>query len=675
MIVQIRMVVAIFLVVALGMLSFQTLIFSSDFLVNRESFPDGFFPGWTAQALDQFLKIVIPVIVVFTGFFFIATLPIGKVGRVLAKGKQPNSKDYQKARRSMIRLPSVVLILCLIGFSGGASIAYIQESPTDEMQFFTIALTVGYVMFGVMVALVVIAIHRSILAPLRRQLNIFYFEGRDRNRGVSMRLRQTMLIISATIFVLGFLINVVGTILLAPTEPDIAMIQTYLVVMAGVLLLVLAAASLVYNSSTSQQMVELRERLHDILAGEGDLTQRIHILMVDELGELTDSINRFMDQLQGILIEVADATDQVTETSDGLTNSIQSATAMTEEVLASIDSIGQNTAQQNQVVGETRDTVTIMLDSLSKVFETVDNQAIYVEQTSSTVNEMVSSIQSVTESTDQANKVASELVEVAKEARRAVLRSMEAIQEIKSASEEVEQIVSLISDVANQTNLLSMNAAIEASHAGLHGKGFAVVADEVRKLAEDSSTRASEIVEQIHTMTERVEKGVTLSQTTEQSLSRITKDIEQSGELIHAISGAMNEQSSGAGDILKAVSTVVDATNQIRNSALEEKKNSEMIRMAMEQLMMVSMQIGNSVHEQTEANREIMDLIGSVNDAVGRNKGVVDRLRALVDRFHLGERPDPNADEDELAARLILSAEKETPEALLTDGPTLSESH
>jgi methyl-accepting chemotaxis protein len=303
---------------------------------------------------------------------------------------------------------------------------------------------------------------------------------------------------------------------------------------------------------------ELATRLRDIAEGEGDLTRRLDFTSHDEIGEAGTAFNVFMDKLQGVMRQVA-----------GNTNQLASAT---EQISTSASHMAERAdTQQNQT---------------SQV-------ATAMQQMSSTVLQVSENSNRAAEASRQAAEVAREgggIVEETLNNMRMIASSVQGtarkMEELGKSSDQIGRIASVIDDIADQTNLLALNAAIEAARAGEQGRGFAVVADEVRRLAERTTTATKEIAQMIKTIqeetkmavaameagTKQVEQGVQSTSRAGDSLKQIIHMSEQVGEMITHIATAATQQSSATEEVNNNINQIATITREAAAGAQESAK-------------------------------------------------------------------------------------------------------
>ncbi len=292
--------------------------------------------------------------------------------------------------------------------------------------------------------------------------------------------------------------------------------------------------------------------LGDIAEGEGDLTRRLAVEGRDEISDTAKVFNRFMDRLQSIIREVKTSADEVATTA----GSLAGASAR----------VAENSRQQSECANSMATQVEIMTTNI----DSLASQAKGVHEISAQSREL---------STHGGEVIYSAAAEMGK-ITEAVNDSSIIIQDLGQKSDQISAIVNVIKEIADQTNLLALNAAIEAARAGEQGRGFAVVADEVRKLAERTSLSTQEIATMIENIQHgaklaidsmdsgvaRVSQGAALANQAGESINKIKSGVQQVVEAVSGISAVLKEQSRTFSDNARQVESIARLSNENSNA-------------------------------------------------------------------------------------------------------------
>lgn len=267
-------------------------------------------------------------------------------------------------------------------------------------------------------------------------------------------------------------------------------------------------------------------RIKDIAEGEGDLRKRLDVQSKDEVGELAQWLNRFIEKIQNIVREIAQNTDELLLAARRTTESSESLSAGTEQMSAQSASIASAATQMSQ----------------------------NIQVISSSVEEMSTSVAEVARKTSEAANVAGE-------ADRTALDASHTVSELGESATEIGKVIETIVNIASQTNLLALNASIEAAGAGDAGRGFAVVASEVKELARQSATASEDIKGRIHAIQGSTRKAI-------EAIGNITGVIAQVNDISGAIASAVEEQSITSREIARNVEQSSQAAGDVtRNIA------------------------------------------------------------------------------------------------------------
>jgi methyl-accepting chemotaxis protein len=385
--------------------------------------------------------------------------------------------------------------------------------------------------------------------------------------------------------------------------------------------------------SISKPIVKIADALKDIAKGEGDLTHRIKINSKDEMGRMARYFNETIEKIRNLVLSIRKDALTLNGVGDELATDMNETAASVNQMTANIQSIKSRIINQSAGVTETHATMEQIASNIEKLSGHVERQGKSVSQSSSAIEEMLANIQSVTQ-TLLKNAGNVDALSSASEIGRGGLQEVAGdIQEIARESEGLLEINAVMENIASQTNLLSMNAAIEAAHAGEAGKGFAVVADEIRKLAENSSEQSKTISEVLRKIKDAIEK-ITLS--TENVLGKfeaIDKDVKIVSIQEENIRNSMEQQSTGSKQILEAIALLNEITGYVKNGTTEMLEGSSQVIKETENLEKATQEITEGMNEMAGGAEQMNSAINEINDLSVKNREGIEHLIKEVSRF------------------------------------------
>jgi methyl-accepting chemotaxis protein len=320
------------------------------------------------------------------------------------------------------------------------------------------------------------------------------------------------------------------------------------------------------------------------MAADGDLTVKAVDKSKDELGLLGKSFNRMLANVNLLIGQINDASQMVASSSEELTASAEQNVAAVEQVSASSSELAQGSAKQANFVQE----ASIIISEMSSGIQQVADSTYAVSQSSDRV----------VETANDGMKESENAVITIQRVRESTEKTSEVIKALGEESKEIGQIVDVIKQIAAQTNLLALNAAIEAARAGEQGRGFAVVADEVRKLAEQSSSSAEQIASLISKIqtetnnavkvmeigTKEVSEGVVVVNKAGQSFKLIVEEINQVVSQVQEVSAASQQMAAGSSSVVRAIEEIENIANQTVTSTKEVAQSTKEQAASMEEI-------------------------------------------------------------------------------------------
>ena len=373
--------------------------------------------------------------------------------------------------------------------------------------------------------------------------------------------------------------------------------------------------------------------LKDIAQGEGDLTVRLPVHGNDEVTDLSNYFNQTISKIGSSIKTVGASSVDMTNIGNELASNMTETASAVHQISANIDGVKQQALTQAASVTETAATIEEIIRTIKQLNGSIENQAASVAESSSAIEQMVSNIASITQTLDKTNDTVKTLAGATADGKETVTGANSATQRIAEESGGLLEASNVIQHIASQTNLLAMNAAIEAAHAGEAGKGFAVVADEIRKLAEESSTQGKTITSTLKVLSGEIEALSTSSKTAEEKFNTIFALSEQVKTMSQNLMDAMHEQENGSKEVLAAIRDINMVTNQVNDGSAEMLRGGENVAAEMQKLDGLTRVITDSMNEMASGAVQISNAVQEVNTISQKNKQSIQNLAEEVSKF------------------------------------------
>ena len=371
------------------------------------------------------------------------------------------------------------------------------------------------------------------------------------------------------------------------------------------------------------------------LANKDCTTHTFRIETRDELGRLMLDMNKFTESNRKIITDIIDSTNVSLETADQFSEKMEITKNAIDEILNNVQDVNEKVAKSTNSVEESNKTVQDMIVKLDLLNQKINHQAEEVSSSSAAVEQMVANINSVSSILEKNAISVNSLGNESEIGREKINAATKLSENIRGQSSGLLDATAIIQNIARQTNLLAMNAAIEAAHAGEAGKGFAVVADEIRKLATESDIQGKKISAQLGELQKVISEIVASTGAVQQQFDIIYDLTEKVKNQEEVIKNAMQEQSQGSSQVLVSMSDIKNSTDVVRENSNAIFEGGQQIIKKMDQLSMATEQISEAMKRMSAGADHITQAVIDVNESSAENKTNLDSLQTEVSGFKI----------------------------------------
>jgi methyl-accepting chemotaxis protein len=435
-------------------------------------------------------------------------------------------------------------------------------------------------------------------------------------------------------FAIGKTLNPWSLSIGVPASVVMAPVYRILIVNSGIalgMLLLFGFAAFFISRSISRPIAYTMTILKDI--ADGDLTKEIAVHSRDELGDLARYLNFTVSKIKTLVLAIKKETGLLSQTGTDLATNMNETAAAINEIIATIQSIKEQTGKQVASVKGTNAVMEQVVDHIDRINDQIQKQADCVSQSSAAVEQMLANIQSVTQTLVKNEENVTKLAQASEVGRTSLEKVSGDIQEIEKESAGLLEINAVMENIASQTNLLSMNAAIEAAHAGEAGKGFAVVAAEIRKLSESSSKQSKTIKDVLNKIKESIDKITAATAEVSLNFEAINEGVKTVTDQEASVRSAMQEQGIGSKAILESIERLNNISGDVKKSAQEMLGGSREVIQESKTLEGITSEIGDGMQEMASGAEQIDTAVNQVNDISRENKDQIGVLMGEVSRF------------------------------------------
>lgn len=406
-------------------------------------------------------------------------------------------------------------------------------------------------------------------------------------------------------------------------------------VVGTTILLVLSAIiiSIVILKIAVKPLRVLDTNILDLAEGSADLTRRLNFHSFKEMNSITNGFNKFTDKIHNTVRDIKTSKLHLEAVGQQLGNSSYETVHSINQISSHIQKLRDEMKKQSGSVTETASSVNEITSNIQSLERMIQSQAAEVTQASASVEEMLANIAAVTNSMDKMmvlfDNLSSEM-QIGNERQSDVNQR---IIEIEQQSKMLHEANVVIASIAEQTNMLAMNAAIEAAHAGDAGRGFSVVADEIRKLSETSSEQSRNIGTQLTKIHTAIENMVSVSEESSQIFSSVSQQIQDTNTLVVQIQSAMTEQSSGSQQIATALHAMNNSTIEVKKASTEMTTGNKLIFDEVQKLQVAVEQMDSSMNSMNDEAKKIFERGQILSEISERMEETIKDISVRIEQF------------------------------------------
>ncbi len=572
------------------------------------------------------------------GVFILISLIVYKMLKPLSKlvkeaETRPLSEDEKKyAQKILTRINTLSIVSILMGYPVGNGSTIIIKTLTAKVNYNKVDLAIILILVMLYALLAISYSTTGFNIMARAQLAKLKIQSTDGMKTSKYTYSLATIIINAMLL-MGWHVFCSGYSAIRHdwTVQYFARKGLYALFMSGFITLPLIIMVLYQLRKrftiTIQQIDDLRQK--------GDLATRLNIGTFDDFGKIMTSMNKLMDFLQVSLNTLKNESGSVGAAADELLLITDNSSTSMDMIVNSFEEMHKQNAEKDALLESAKNNIYKLNEDASKVSQTMQEQAIAEEQNADAISQMAENTNQINELIKQAKQLSKNLSDSSEAGSAEVQKTELVINSVSEKSKQMSEVIQVIQQVASQTNLLAMNAAIEAAHAGEAGQGFSVVADEIRKLAESTQSQAKSIKDLIIEITKAIQNGSSSMQDTKAMFYKIQEEIVTQTNVVENIAQTMEIQSTGAEEILSTTNKISQNIQSVNEIIKNQANYTEQITEGIKDVVELSGKIDGSMNLSLGILKDFSQSIGIVNEKAQANQKSVQTINDELGKFEL----------------------------------------
>lgn len=421
---------------------------------------------------------------------------------------------------------------------------------------------------------------------------------------------------------------------LSRSETDgFSRIQAFLGICSAALVLIVLASGFLVSRGISSSISSVCRGMSEVSQGEGDLTLRLETGRGDETSELADSFNIFVARLQGLVASIRDSVEGLLVQAADLSVNAEETAASANQIASSVSVFRERGHEQARLIDSMDSSVSALLAELEELDRMISLQSAAAERSGTSVSQMVDRERLVSGSVSELFCIVEELRRSADLGKAKIDTVAALASSITERSSALAQTNSLVASIAARTNLLSMNAAIEAAHAGEAGLGFSVVASEIRVLAENSSIQSKATFHELREIKTLISSVVASVHEADESFLAVLSVVSRISESVRAIGRAMEEQERANCDVLGFMEEISDGSAAVMRKSSRMRDGSSAVFALVEENRTIAHDFAGALDEIARGAQEISAAIQGIQNMGLKNQEYVEEVQSELSVF------------------------------------------